>query len=118
MAPGPVHQEMETILYTSSLFEQSQSYFHFVANFNLRNKYSMVCHPVGLHKDVFNCGTESLENKVLFVRTMHNDNNGRGGSLFANNYCFALLDWGFSGKAKRAWRVANLARFGVTEPGQ
>ena len=51
-------------MYARRVFEVLQSYFHFVANFNIRNKYSMICHAIGLHKDVFQCDMESLENKV------------------------------------------------------
>ena len=109
---------MENILYARRVFEVLQSYFHFVANFNIQNTYSMVCHAVGLHKDIFHCGAESLENKVLFVRSNLNGTNGRGGFLFGNNYCFALLNWGFSGRSHRSWVVANLAQFDIPDPSQ
>ena len=80
-ASGPINQEMENVLFAQKVFEESRSYFYFVENYNNQNKYSLVCHSVDLHKDVFNCGTESLENKVLLIRKGKSGESSHGGSL-------------------------------------
>ena len=37
----------------------------------------------------------------------------RGGSLFGNKFCFALVDWGHELRTIRAWSAANVGHFGV-----
>ncbi len=72
-------------------------------------KYTIVMHPVGLHKDTFADGTPSLENKVCFklnqadipqqmLRTTHP--NGRGGGS-SSEFVFAILDWSSGQRDKR-----------------
>ena len=80
--------------------------------YNNRNKYSLVCHSVDLHKDIFNCGTESLENKVLLIRKGKSGESSHGGSLFENRYCFALLDWGYLSQGRQRWGIANIGLMG------
>ena len=65
----------------------------------------------------FHCGTESVENKILFVRNHSIGDNSRGGSLIGNKFCFALLDWGYQASVKR-WAVANLGRYGLDPNGR
>jgi hypothetical protein len=68
--------------------------FPFLETFNSFNHYSMVAYPVGLHKDHFKHGKESLENKVLFcLNPNFGKSVGRGGCLVGRSYVYALLDW-------------------------
>ena len=72
-------------------------------------KYTLVMHPVGLHRDTFADGTPSLENKVCFklnqahipqemLKTTHC--HGRGGGS-SNEFVFAILDWSSGQRDKR-----------------
>ena len=113
VAEGPVAHEMENVLYARSCFKKSGSYFFLISNFNLRNRYSLVCHSVGLHNDVFHCGSESIENKLQLIDITRKGDGSRGGSLFGNFYCFAILDWSYEARTRRGWAVANLGRWGL-----
>ena len=71
---------------------------HFIAKFNILNRYSMVAYPVDMHYDIFCKHGESLENKILFtirsINSLFGVGVGRGGSLIGNDYVYALFDWG------------------------
>ena len=66
----------------------------------LHCRYTLVCHPVGMHYDSFGKQENkdpkfSLENKRCFVHSKLSSklsSNGRGG-LGGSTYVFALLDW-------------------------
>ena len=92
IATGPIEQDMETVMYAGRVFHKCGSYFNLITNYNLRNKYSMVCHAVGFYFDIFNCGTKSIENKMFLVLNNQCGKASRGGSLFGNKCCFVLLD--------------------------
>jgi hypothetical protein len=47
VAVGPIKQEMENIIYARHVYRSTGSYFYFITNYNLRNRYSLVCHAVG-----------------------------------------------------------------------
>ncbi len=72
-------------------------------------KYTIVMHPVGLHRDTFADGTPSLENKVCFKMAsavipeemlLNSHRHGRGGGS-NNEFVFALLDWSSGQRSKR-----------------
>lgn len=66
----------------------------FIASFNRRHRFSMVCYPVGIHYDHFKDGDESLENRILLSFQKVGNSCGRGGSVYGDDYyVFALLDW-------------------------
>ena len=72
-------------------------------------KYTIVMHPVGLHRDTFADGTPSLENKVCFkllstmvpeAMLLNTHQHGRGGGC-SNEFVFALLDWSSGQRSRR-----------------
>ena len=66
VAEGPIAREMKSISYARKYFRKG-NYFLFVLNFNLMNRFSLVCHPVFYHNDIFHRAIESVENKSLLV---------------------------------------------------
>ena len=65
-----------------------------VKNLFLKNKCTLVAHPVSYHYDVFPQGKSSLENKLCF-KFARNDGGydiGRGGNGL-DTFVFAILDW-------------------------
>ena len=56
-----------------------------------RNTHTLVCHPVGYHRDVFTQQKQSLENKMCFA-VEGQEGMGRGGAG-PRKYVVALLDW-------------------------
>ena len=80
------------------------------------NKYTIVCHPVGMHLDTFHGNGSSLENKVCFEISLganEGESQGRGGSR-ERKFVFALLDWEQSRINRRRVYVENggVERFG------
>jgi hypothetical protein len=75
------------------LANREEAMFCFLDTFNTFKHYSMVAYPVGLHKDHFKHGKESLENKLLFsLNPNFGKSTGRGGCLVGRSYVYALLD--------------------------
>jgi hypothetical protein len=75
---------------------EQRNLYALVTYFNNFHKYSMVCHPVGMHNDHFKAGDESLENKILMsidINSGRNKRLGRGGCVMGTQYVYALLDW-------------------------
>ena len=73
-------------------------------------KFTLVCHSVGMHLDVFAKKLASLENKVCFkihCRSLsqpiliNNHPHGRGGGSTSSHFVFALLDWSGGSRSKR-----------------
>ena len=56
-----------------------------------KNTHTLVCHPVGYHRDMFSEQKQSLENKICFV-VPRKLGMGRGGAG-PNKFVVALLDW-------------------------
>ena len=109
VAEGPLKKEIESIQYARSCFKGN--YFYFVVNYNLKNRFSLVCYTAGLHHDVFNGSCESIENKLLLADLTREGSKSRGGSMFGNYFCYAILDWTHELKTRRAWMNANLPRY-------
>jgi hypothetical protein len=72
---------------------EQRNLYALVTYFNNFHKYSMVCHPVGMHNDHFMAGDESLENKILMSIDINSGRNKRGGCVMGTQYVYALLDW-------------------------
>lgn len=97
IAPNAVKQEIQNL--TNSYKEGSKlEEIETVLKYNTFNNHTLVQHPTGLHRDVFDKGCASLENKVCFALPLQTDSymntniigrGGRGGNLFV----FAVLDW-------------------------
>jgi hypothetical protein len=76
-------------------------------------KFTLVCHPVGLHLDTFADKMPSLENKVCFeipkrrvpqTTLISNHPHGRGGGSSPSQFVFGLLDWsGGQRSRRRVW---------------
>ena len=83
-----------------------------LVQFVAHNKHTLVCHPVGYHKDVFAQGKECLENKICFQASgRHSPRMGRGG-LGQGRFVFAILDWANNdrGQLQRTLRASGVAR--------
>ena len=97
IARGPLQFENVSLEEARKKYLQAngeEAMFRFLETFNSFNHYSMVAYPVGLHKDHFKHGKESLENKVLFcLNPNFGKSVGRGGCLVGRSYVYALLDW-------------------------
>ncbi len=97
IAGGPLLFENESLEKARKEYrsaDQETAMFCFLEKFNGFNHYSMVAYPVGLHKDHFKHGKESLENKILFcLNPNFGESIGRGGCLVGRCYVYALLDW-------------------------
>ena len=64
---------------------------HICIGLTIKNKCTMVCHPVGYHNDVFADKQDSLENKITFIHPKYLYSFARGGN--GHRYTWALLDW-------------------------
>jgi hypothetical protein len=97
IARGPLQFENDSLAKARKEYRmanQEKAMFCFLDTFNSFNHYSMVAYPVGLHKDHFKHGKESLENKLLFcLNPNFGKSTGRGGCLVGRSYVYALLDW-------------------------
>ena len=97
IACGPLQFENDSLAKARKEYRsanQEKAMFCFLDKFNSFNHYSMVAYPVGLHKDHFKHGKESLENKILFcLNPNFGESIGRGGCLVGCSYVYALLDW-------------------------
>ncbi len=49
---------------------------------------------------------------MILVGNKYCGYHSRGGSLFENKSCFALLDWGYQANVKK-WAVANLGKYNL-----
>ena len=90
IAGGPLLFENESLAKAQKEYrsaDQETALFCFLEKFNSFNHYSMVAYPVGLHKDHFKHGKESLENKILFcLNPNFGKSTGRGGCLVGRSY--------------------------------
>ncbi len=111
VATGVIRHEMQNILAARRSFQsQTGNYYVLVVNYNLHNKYSLVAYFSRMHHDFFNCGSESMENKLLLIQRQHRGHVGRGGSKYGDYFCFAILDWAYESRSQRQWLVANANR--------
>ena len=115
LQPVALHQveaEWSNIQIAAKHFrEDGRNYLGFVCNYNLFNKFSLVCHPSCYHNDHFR--VKSLENKMLLVDYELDGYGSRGGSQLGNHYCFALLDWGQAMRHEKGWFKSHAAEFGL-----
>lgn len=87
--PGAVANQLKDLIEARGM---GKSCDEIIALVSAKNKYTMVCYPVGFHIDHFNKGEESLENKVCFVHPRFKETCGRGGAG-PGVFVWALLDW-------------------------
>ena len=80
-------------------------YLALVNNYNILNRYSLVTYPTAYHND--NLNQDSLENKLLLIDYTQSGDKSRGGSMFGNHFCFALLDWGHKQCSEGGYLRAN-----------
>ena len=111
---GPIIYELKNIEYARKFFSRTGSFKAFVKAFMNVNSMSLVAYPVGLHHDHFNAGGESLENKITFVLKDCNGLTGRGGSLWNNEFVFALLDWRYEKRSARRFYVTHAEEMGMS----
>ena len=92
VAVGAVQNEYNNILTAREVFQNPDAtMLEFVHAYNSLNDFNLIGHTVGNHRDHFP-GGEGFENKLLVVHpTLKGP--GRGGALFEDQYCWALLDW-------------------------
>jgi len=95
--PGAVFNELNNLAESLRFVKDSPPSPEFsfevsvLVHCNTFQRHTLVCHPVGYHRDVFSrYGLESLENKVCFVYEGYGGL-GRGGC--DGKFVFALLDW-------------------------
>ena len=110
LAPDALRNEMDNITLAREHFGHGD-YLSFVNNYNLRNRYSLVAYPTAYHNDHLN--KSSLENKLLLIDYTQTGEKSRGGSMFGNHYCFALLDWGHAKRSECAYLRANHHALGL-----
>jgi len=97
IVPGAVYNELNNLKESFRLVKESSptpewsAEVSVLVKFNTFQRHTLVCHPVGYHRDVFSGSRlESLENKVCFV---YEGRAGLGRGGFKGKFVFALLDW-------------------------
>lgn len=114
LAVGPIAGELDNIEYSREIYELTGSYRSFVKAFMSVNSMSLIAWPVGQHNDHFNKGGESLENKITFTLPRGPKGDvGRGGSLFHDQFVFALLDWQWQERSARQFYVTHADDMGI-----
>ena len=103
---------MANIARARKVFLKEGSYFYFIANYNIYNRHSILGYLPGMHDDIFNCETESMENKEL-LSLLDQAGYGRGGSRHGKCFVFGILDWSYQSRTRRQWLTANLGRCNV-----
>lgn len=100
------------------MFDITRSYKDFVLSFMGVNSMSIISYSVGQHNDHFHQGGESLENKITLVVPALTSKLGlgRGGSLWGDDFVFALLDWQNGGRSARSFYVQHSNQMGLGAP--
>ena len=105
VAPAACRNELTTYTVSKRMFDKGtlktqrkksphkdlDDKMHILISIMQLNNFTMVCHPVGLHNDVFSAKQDSLENKRTFSHTGISHTIGRGGNGWV--FTWALLDW-------------------------
>ena len=116
IAPGCVHTEHEHFLSATYKYQKhkipAQSYKkyrflkkrgHILFKIMCSNKFTIVRHPVGMHKDVFGSNAKSLKNNNMFRNSTYTHSMGCSGN--GHEFTWALLDWSSrpSGRRRRIY---------------